>query len=121
MKRFFIVTCLGLTACQTGPSHIPSLHQLPTAALGSVIENTRYEKRRDKVQASIESRLDLILDEADLGGGISFNLTCDIARVRPRLCDQLAKQISTDANIYRTGGIAKRVEKLTVAFMVYGR
>ena len=95
------LTCLCLAACQTGPSHIPPMPQLPAAALGSMIENSRYEGRRRGVKTSSEPHVDVILTEADLGGGTQFNMTCKLARVTPDQCAELAQQISTDAHIYK--------------------
>jgi len=118
-KSAFIA--LGLfTACQTGPSHIPPLHELPGAAIGSAIENSRYKARRNKVKASIQPHLDFILAEADKGGIPTFGLSCQVANVSAAKCSELAQQVSQDAHIYRVGTVDERVEKLTVAFMVYG-
>ena len=120
MKRVFALACFSLTACQTGPSHIPPVYELPGAALGSAVEKSRYKTRRNKVKASIRPHLDFILAEADLGGGPTFSLSCKVARVSPSQCTALARQISTDAHIYKTGTPLEQIEKLTVAFMVYG-
>lgn len=111
---------LGLAACSTDPSHIPPLHQIPGAAVGSAIENTRYKARRNKVKASIQPHLDFILSEADSGGGTTFSMTCKLAHVRTPKCAKLAQQISQDTHIYMVGTVEERIEKLTVAFMVYG-
>lgn len=110
----------GLSACNTGPSHIPPLHQIPGAAVGLAIENTRYKARRNKVKASIQPHLDFILIEADRGGGTTFSMTCKLAHVSDPKCAELAQQISQDTHIYRVGTIDERIEKLTIAFMVYG-
>ena len=120
MKPQLPIIALLLCACTTNPSHIPPLHQLPGAAIESAIENSRYKSRRDKVTASIAPHLDFILAEADNGGGTTFNMSCQVARVSAPKCRELAQQISQDAHIYKTGEFSKRVEKLTVAFMVYG-
>ena len=120
MKRVILITAFGLSACGTGPSHIPPLHKIPGAAIGSAIENSRYKTRRNKVKASIAPHLDFILTEADRGGGVTFDMSCKVARVSPDKCLELARQISQDAHIYRVGTIEERIEKLTVAFMVYG-
>lgn len=116
--RLIALTCL--TACSSRTSHIPPLHQIPGAAIGSAIENTRYSSRRNKVKASLAPHLDFILSEADRGGGPTFDMSCQTARVSPPKCAELARQISQDAHIYRSGSYAERLEKLTVAFMVYG-
>ncbi len=120
MKYLLSLFSLGLISCTSGPSHIPPLHQIPGAAIGSAIENTRYKSRRNKVKASIAPHLDFILTEADRGGGSTFSISCQVARVSPPKCAELARQISQDAHIYRVGSFDERVEKLTVAFMVYG-
>ena len=120
MKKAILIIATLLTACANGPSHIPPLHELPGAAVGSAIENSRYKARRKKVKASIQPHLDFILAEADMGGGTTFNLSCEVAKVSPPKCAELAKQISQDAHIYRVGTMDEKVEKLTVAFMVYG-
>jgi len=120
MKIGILITAALLTACTTGSSHIPPLHELPGAAVGTVIENSRYKARRNKVKASLQPHLDFILAEADKGGGPTFILSCEMARVSPQKCTKLAQQISQDAHIYRVGTVDERVEKLTVAFMVYG-
>jgi hypothetical protein len=99
---------------------MPAPHQIPGAAIGSVIENGRYKSRRQKVKAAIQPHLDFILTEADRGGGPTFNMTCQTARVSPAKCAELARQISIDAHIYKTGYPEEQIEKLTVAFMVYG-
>jgi len=111
---------LGFSACSTNTSHIPPLHQLPGAAIESMIENNRYKARRDKVKASIAPHLDFIMSEADSGGGPIFNMSCRVARVSAPKCIELAQKISQDAHIYKTGTFSEKVEKLTVAFMVYG-
>jgi len=121
MKKASLIAAGLLTACQTGPSHIPPLHELPGAAVGSVIENSRYKARRNKVKASIQPHVDFLLAEADRGGGPTFNMSCEVAKVSPPKCMELAKQISQDAHIYRVGTTSEKVEKLTVAFMVYGK
>lgn len=110
---------LGLSGCSSGPSHIPPLHQIPGAAVGSAIENTRYKARRNKVKAAIQPHLDFILTEADRGGGTTFSLTCELAHVSSSKCTELAQQISQDHHIYKVGTVEERVEKLTVAFMVF--
>ena len=120
MKRFFIIVCLAMAGCQTGPSHIPPWYQLPSTALGSVIENNNYKQRRNKVKASIQPHLDFILTDADLGGGVTFNMTCEVASVSAVKCAELAREISANPQIYKTGDTAEKVEKLTVTFMVYG-
>jgi len=120
MIRISILACLGLTSCQTGPSHVPPPHQIPSAAIGSIIDNSRYNSRRSKVKASIQPHFDFILTEADRGGGPTFDLTCQIARIGAAKCAELARQISNDTHIYKTGDTEEKVEKLTVAFMVYG-
>lgn len=120
MKKASFIAATLLTACQTGPSHIPPLHELPGAAVGSAIENSRYKARRNKVNASIQPHLDFILTEADKGGGPTFRLSCKVAKVSPPKCAELAKQIAQDSHIYRVGSTDEKVEKLTVAFMVFG-
>lgn len=115
-----LMTVLGLSACSSGPSHIPPLHQIPGAAVGTAIENTRYKARRNKVKAAIQPHIDFILTEADRGGGTTFSMTCKLAHVSAAKCAELAQQISQDAHTYRAGTTDERVEKLTVAFMVYG-
>ena len=109
----------GLAACNTSPSHIPPLHQIPGAAVGTAIENTRYTARRNKVKASIQPHLDFILSEADSGGGTTFSMTCKLAHVIAPKCAELAQQVSQDPHIYKVGTVDERVEKLTVAFMVF--
>lgn len=99
---------------------MPPLHELPGAAVGSVIENSRYKARRKNVKASIQPHVDFLLAEADRRGGPTFRLSCEVAKVSPPKCSELAKQISQDAHIYQVGTTNERVEKLTVAFMVYG-
>jgi len=120
VKKAIIIAAGLLTACQTGPSHIPPLHELPGAAVGSVIENSRYKARRNKVKASIQPHIDFLLTEADRGGGPTFRMSCEVAKVSATKCVKLAKQISQDAHVYKVGTSDERVEKLTVAFMVYG-
>lgn len=120
MKSLSIIAFIGLSACQSGPSHLPPLYQIPGAAIGSAIENNRYASRRSKVKASIAPHLDFILADADKGGGTTFELSCKTARVSPPKCIELAKKISQDAHIYRVGTFDERIEKLTAAFMVYG-
>jgi len=111
---------LMLMACSRGASHIPPLHQIPGAAVGATIENSLYNSRREKVTASIEVDLDVLLSEADLGGGRTFTEVCKVAKVRSRKCDELANQVAQDGHLYKVGTIEERIEKLTVAFMVYG-
>lgn len=120
MKRLGFIITLGLSACSSGPSHIPPTHQIPGAAIGSVIENARYKSRRNKVKASIAPHIDFILSEADRGGGPTFNGSCRVANVSPPKCEELTRQISQDAHIYQTSNYDECLEKLTVAFMVYG-
>ena len=109
-----------ITSCSSDASHLPLPHQLPGAVVGSTIENSRYKARRKKVKASIQPHVYFILKEADSGGGPIFNMSCDVANVSPSKCSELALQISKDKHIYQTGTTDERVEKLTVAFMVYG-
>jgi hypothetical protein len=120
MKSAWLIPLFWLTACQTGPSYIPPVHQLPGAAIGSIFENARYAARRDKVKASIAPHLDLILSEAERGGGPTMDMSCGVAKVSPLKCAELARQISQDADIYKAGSVDERLEKLTVAFMVHG-
>ena len=114
------ICLLALTACTQGPSHIPPIHQLPGAAISSVIENTAYKNRRNKVKAAIQPHYDFIMTDVSRGGGTSFDMACHAAKVNPPKCQELLAQISKDDHIYQTGTIDERIEKLTVAFMVYG-
>lgn len=115
-----MVVTLALTACSRGASHIPPLHEIPGSAIGSVIENSRYDSRRGKVKALVQQNLDVLLAEADQGGGAVFSEVCGVADVSAAKCVELARQVAEDVEIYRDGTVAERVEKLTVAFMVYG-
>ena len=110
----------GLAACSTDASHIPPLHQLPGAAIGSVIENSRYQARRDKVKAMIQPHYDLLMTDVSRGGGTTFDITCRAANVSPPKCQELLSQIAQDSHIYGVGTLEERIEKLTIAFMVYG-
>lgn len=120
MKAAPLIALLSLTACKSGPSHIPPLHQIPGAAIGSAIENNRYKSRRNKVKASLAPHIDFILNEADRGGGPTLNGSCRVAKVSPPKCAELTRQISQDTHIYQTGSYDERLEKLTLAFMVFG-
>lgn len=115
-----ITAAFALMGCRTDTSHLPLPHQLPGAVIGSVVENTRYNSRRNKVKASIQPHVDFITKEAALGGGPTFNLTCKVANVSPLNCTKVAQDISQNGQIYSLGSLDEQIEKLTVVFMVHG-
>ena len=119
-KDIGLICVLTLTACTHGASHLPLPHQLPGAAVGSAIDNASYKARRNKVKAAIQPHVDFIMADAARGGGPTFDMTCRVANVSPGKCAELLGQIAQDDHIYQVGTFSERLEKLTVAFMVYG-
>lgn len=72
-----------LTACSNREtSHLPSPIQLPGAAISSVIENTLYSAKRNKVEAYVARHYLALRHDALLGGGPTIEGALDSARIK---------------------------------------
>ena len=85
IKKYLIFTPLLilLNACSNNEaSHLPSPIELPGAIIGSVIENTVYQSRRNKVEAYVSKHYLAIRDDAYRGGGKTLEGAFDAAGLR---------------------------------------
>jgi len=117
---YCLVFCLfPITGC-TQTSHIPAPWQLPGAAVGSVIENTIYEARRNKVKAYIQANYLSLKDETANNGGNVYSKLCEIANVDKNKETLLLELQNSELNYFLEDVVTEEVlEKITVTIMVH--
>lgn len=124
-----VILMSGCTSKQA--SHVPPIWQWPVAAIGTAIDNSIYDRRRNQVKAHITQHYDALRDTIlnhTMWAALSpeFMATCDMARVNTVNCSKLHHELRQDRHLYfpeQESAITRTdtIENLTIAFMVHGR
>lgn len=78
-----LMLSIPLAGCSgKNASHLPSVFELPGAAIGAVFENTRYKARRKKVSAFVKDNYVRLRKDADNGAGEVLEQAFSVAKVR---------------------------------------
>ena len=107
----------ALGACDPSqPNHLGNPLLWPGGAIGTGVENTFYNARRNRVSAFVrENYADLVAD-IQAGNTTLAYAAMDIARVPQATRPVLFEELRSNPDLYLSGD----PEKLVVALMVYG-
>lgn len=111
-----------MAGCGGEASHIPPLWQLPAGAVASVVENSIYDVRRNRVKSYLRANEVSVLHEVVSGGGTHLDAAMDLADVGLQRRKALLDDLGGNPGIYLDAENNGRlnIEAVTVAVMVYG-
>ena len=115
---FLLLLALLLSACASGPSHLPGIADIP-GVIGGGISEAAYKKRRARVKAHINRNYHALYQEIQTGGGPVFEHGCDIAQIPYPKRAHLFAELTNRPDIYWGGSRPDNIEMITVAFMAH--
>ena len=96
LSLFFL---LSLTACSRGPSHLPSVFELPTAVIGSAIENTLYSAKRQRVSRFVKQHYASLRTDIIQGGGETLEKALSLSGVKPNDKARVTQRLHNDKDL----------------------
>jgi hypothetical protein len=83
IKIYFTFIILLLACCSSKEaSHLPSLWELPSAIIGTTIENTMYGYKRSKVKKYVITHYNILKYEIQSGEGIHLDTLLENANIK---------------------------------------
>ncbi len=116
-----MVAVVLLTGCASREaSHLPPVWQIPGAVIGGGIENAVYGAKRKRVEAHVSANFNVLLTDMRNGSGPALTRAFELSGVNESKRDELIADILGHPDIYLVGPPAQNIERVVVAFMVYG-
>ncbi len=115
------LTSIGLVLAIAGcdpsqPNHLGNPLLLPIGGIGTGVENSFYNARRNRVSAFVRENYPEMVQQIRAGNSVLAYAAMDIARVPQASRPVLFEELRANPDIYLSGD----PEKMIVALMVWG-